>query len=247
MWLFTRFGFFSCVCGRDVTPIRGSKLVKEITDTSVIMIRARDEDHLNRLIGFVCERIASAEDQMGERGMGFANQRMAEAFQPEGGLKVKDSPSNDYRFRIIVPHAVFPTLLAWVAEDVTYHNFKSEVAANEGSSEYENVLHRVWSLMAEYQGKQTGFGPYGRPARVVSRFRSASDKVKHEAAFTEPMEPTFDPGEAAFQAGRAASADLDVPFDDEDDTAILPAVDLPSAEGENDGDHLDGVAVRCEH
>jgi hypothetical protein len=117
MWIASKFGWFSCVCGK-------AKKGKG-PDLSVIMVRARARTHLEQL--------------------------MQEYPTPFKGVELRESPTADYRFRVVIPHSTFVGLVAMIAQDVDYTNFKSEVAAREGTSLYEQALHRIWAVMHRVQ------------------------------------------------------------------------------------------------
>jgi hypothetical protein len=52
-----------------------------------------------------------------------------------------------------VEKSAWAQVLAGLAEDTSYDNFKSEVARHQGpaGAAYENALHRVWSVMHSLQ------------------------------------------------------------------------------------------------
>jgi len=114
MWLFTRYGFFSATVSA--------------LDPGAMQVRARDRDHLERLI---------------------------ERFPDElGALKILETTDSDYRFRLIVKRSEWPTLAARLAEDVDYGNFKSDAAKRFGSkSKYVRALHEVWGVMYGLQAR----------------------------------------------------------------------------------------------
>lgn len=120
MWLFTRYGQFSAVCGRKLlkTGKRGA------VDTSVMLIRARVREHLVNLFDFCLPGL--------------------EPVHPE----ILESDGTDYRFRVIVPHATWVTIATRLAEDVDYDNFKNEAHAREATvgKEWADSLSRVWSI-----------------------------------------------------------------------------------------------------
>lgn len=112
MWLFTRYGFFSATVSS--------------LDSEAIQVRARDRDHLERLI---------------------------ERFPDElGALKILETTDSDYRYRLIVKRSAWPKIAARLAEDVDHGNFKSDAAKQFGSkSKYVRALHEVWGLMYPLQ------------------------------------------------------------------------------------------------
>jgi hypothetical protein len=133
MWLFTKYGFFSVVCAR-----RGKGESVKL-DQKLLMVRARDRDHIEGL-----KRRFSRE---------------------LGSYGIKESPSNDYRFRIFVPRKVWLGVARALAADIDYGNFKSEAARTQGKAgdDYIDVLHTVWSVAYRAQSKKYGPGIYDKP------------------------------------------------------------------------------------
>ncbi len=62
------------------------------------------------------------------------------------------TPKNDYPYRVIVSHEFFSKWVAHMAHDITYKNFKSEVAATRGY-EFAHPLMKVWSAMHEVEDR----------------------------------------------------------------------------------------------
>jgi hypothetical protein len=60
------------------------------------------------------------------------------------------TPKNDYPYRVIVSHDFFARWVAHMAQNITYKNFKSEVAATRGY-EFAHPLMQVWSVMHEVE------------------------------------------------------------------------------------------------
>jgi hypothetical protein len=56
------------------------------------------------------------------------------------------TPANDYPYRTIVSHEVFSRWVSHMASNITYKNFKSEVAATRGH-DFAHPLMKVWSAM----------------------------------------------------------------------------------------------------
>ena len=69
--------------------------------------------------------------------------------QPE----IREFAGTDYRFRIFMDKEVWSRVLAGLAEETNYKNFKSEVARHQGSAgaAYEDALGRIWSVMRGLQ------------------------------------------------------------------------------------------------
>jgi hypothetical protein len=64
--------------------------------------------------------------------------------------EVISTPQNDYPYRVIVTHEFFAKWLSHMASNITYKNFKSEVAATRGH-EFAHPLIKVWSAMHEVE------------------------------------------------------------------------------------------------
>lgn len=158
-----------------------------------------------------------------------------------GECKILETPDNDYLWRIFVPRDTWCEIAAYLADDITYDNFKSECARQVGDQTfgYTTALHDVWSVMGRMQRQAHGTGPYG----VGALDRATSARV-------EPLRPAKPPPEPVRSAkpervrGRAlpierTGADLD----------LLPVVGEPMALVVVDGDHPEhtvGVIERPE-
>jgi hypothetical protein len=70
-----------------------------------------------------------------------------------GQCDVQESAGTDYAYRLFVPKSAWAQVLAGLADETEYDNFKSEVARHEGQagSAYERSLHEVWSVMHRLQ------------------------------------------------------------------------------------------------
>jgi hypothetical protein len=66
---------------------------------------------------------------------------------------IKEFAGTDYAFRIFVAKSVWSQVLARLAEEIDYDNFKAEVARHQGTAgaAYEDALHDVWSVMNKLQ------------------------------------------------------------------------------------------------
>jgi hypothetical protein len=96
-------------------------------DPNVIMVRARVRAHLEALKEHFAELLGQCE--------------------------IQDFTGTDYAFRIFVAKPVWSQVLAGLAEETDYDNFKSEVARHQGKagSAYAHSLHDVWSVMNKLQ------------------------------------------------------------------------------------------------
>ena len=59
----------------------------------------------------------------------------------------------DYAFRLFVPKSVWAQVVAGLAEETDYGNFKSEAKRHQGTAgaAYEDALYDVWSAMHRLQ------------------------------------------------------------------------------------------------
>lgn len=96
-------------------------------DPNRIMVRARVRAHLESLKARFAELLSECE--------------------------IHESADADYAFRIFVAKPVWSQVMARLAEDVDYDNFKSDVARHPGKAghDYEHSLHAVWSVMYRLQ------------------------------------------------------------------------------------------------
>ena len=95
-------------------------------DEHTLMIRARNKGHLAKLQA---------------------------RFPQIADAKIVTTPIQDYRYRIIVPKSDWTPIVAELAEEQTWSNFKSEAARFQGktSAAYVHALHDVWSVMYKTQ------------------------------------------------------------------------------------------------
>ena len=96
-------------------------------DPDRIMVRARARDHLEAL-----------------------KERFPELL---GECAVLESAGTDYPVRLFVQKSAWVRVLAELAEETDYDNFKSEVFRHQGraGAAYERSLHEVWSVMRRMQ------------------------------------------------------------------------------------------------
>lgn len=106
---------------------QGSGKHGDPVDTNRIMVRARVRDHLESL-----------------------KIRLADLL---GQCEIQEFAGADYAYRIFVAKPVWSQVMAGLAEQTDYDNFKSEVARIQGKSgaAYEHSLHEVWSVMHKLQ------------------------------------------------------------------------------------------------
>ena len=70
-----------------------------------------------------------------------------------GQCEIQESAETDYAYRLFVQKSAWTQVLAGLAEETDYDNFKSEVARHQGraGAAYEHSLHEVWSVMHRLQ------------------------------------------------------------------------------------------------
>ncbi len=66
---------------------------------------------------------------------------------------IQESAGTDYAYRLFVAKSAWAQVLAGLAEETDYDNFKSEVARHQGKAgaAYVHSLHEVWSVMHRLQ------------------------------------------------------------------------------------------------
>jgi hypothetical protein len=96
-------------------------------DPDRIMVRARVRSHLEAL-----------------------RQRFADHL---GKSAIQETARTDYTYRLFVQKPAWIQVVAGLAEETDYDNFKSGVAHHQGGAgaAYESSLHEVWSVMRRLQ------------------------------------------------------------------------------------------------
>ncbi len=70
-----------------------------------------------------------------------------------GPERISESPTADYRWRVVVSDQEMQTLWASLAASVDYPNFKSEVAATSAQRDKLPIYHKIWHLLHDYQNR----------------------------------------------------------------------------------------------
>jgi hypothetical protein len=96
-------------------------------DPDRIMVRARLRSHLEALQRRFPDRLRTCD--------------------------IREFAGTDYAYRLFVEKTVWSQVLAGLANEIDYDNFKSEVASLQGSAgaAYERSLHDVWPIMNRLQ------------------------------------------------------------------------------------------------
>ena len=84
--------------------------------------------------------------------------------------EIQESAGTDYAFRLFVSKTDWVQVLAGLAEETDYDNFKSEVANHQGvaGAAYEHSLHDVWSVMHNLQKGTNCHGTISQPPPLPS-------------------------------------------------------------------------------
>ena len=116
------------------------------------------------------------------------------------GCEIRETAGADYAFRIFVQKPAWVRVMAGLAEETDYDNFKAEVARHQGDAGagYERSLHGVWSAMHKLQATE-GLPPItaGRIDAILPyliRFE-ADDFSAGTWEAPKGQFPRFDPGE----------------------------------------------------
>jgi hypothetical protein len=95
-------------------------------DTEKVMVRARVRSHVEALVNRCPSEFESAE--------------------------IVETPMTDYAFRVFLPKPAWCRVLASLADEMDYDNFKNEAGQSLGhESSYVNALHDVWQVMHRLQ------------------------------------------------------------------------------------------------
>lgn len=72
-----------------------------------------------------------------------------------GGCEIMESSGGDYSFRIFASKPAWVEVVAALAEETDYDNFKNAVAAHQNghAGHYSRALHGVWDVMAKTQAR----------------------------------------------------------------------------------------------
>lgn len=67
------------------------------------------------------------------------------------GRAIITTPGADYRFRVLLYRTEFADLLAWLAHQVDYDNFKTAACKHDTDGLYCESLHRTWQIAVDLQ------------------------------------------------------------------------------------------------
>ncbi|MCX7166644.1 MAG: NUDIX domain-containing protein [Rhodocyclales bacterium] len=81
---------------------------------------------------------------------------------------IKESLTNDYRFRAIAPRADVASAIASMVIDLDYSNFKSEVAKRQGGQR-ETLYHDVWHVLYQLQTERYETTKPSTPSTAITK------------------------------------------------------------------------------
>ncbi len=103
-------------------------------DPDAVMIRSRCREHLLQL-----------------------QSRFASAI---GGAKIATTSETDYPFRIVIDQVAWRSVMAGLAEELNYRNFKNQAsstqraAGEQTDNGYSKLLGKIWAVVAEHYSSQ---------------------------------------------------------------------------------------------
>ena len=70
-------------------------------------------------------------------------------------LEILRLPNRDYRYRLVMPKDVWVKVVAALAQEQEWSNFKNEAGSFQGAvgADYTHALHEVWNVMCRLQEK----------------------------------------------------------------------------------------------
>jgi hypothetical protein len=98
-------------------------------------------------------------------------QSLQSRFQEIATAEIVVLPERDYRYRLILPKAVWATVLAALAHEQEWSNFKNEAAhfQGEAGADYVHALHQVWEVMFRLQKSEARAGEISQGAQPDRR------------------------------------------------------------------------------
>ena len=75
-----------------------------------------------------------------------------------GNAKILVSAATDYEYRVVVPKAVWASILSELAMEPTWSNFKSEAdrfaTQKKMAGGYVDALHDIWGIMRKFGNRE---------------------------------------------------------------------------------------------
>ena len=123
MWCITKDGFLSVVGLRNpITP----------KEHDILMVRARQFDHLDGLIDYA-------------------------HVHHELQLDVRDDIGHDYKYRVFVSRKVFAGYIQEMAEHIDYPNFKDAASTSiHWGLRGQQALGKIWEILWDLLGRRDG-------------------------------------------------------------------------------------------
>ena len=80
-------------------------------------------------------------------------QNLQKRFPASAGAEIVSLPGHDYRYRLVIPKATWVTIVAELAQEQEWSNFKNEARRFQGAegADYVDALHSVWEVMHSFQ------------------------------------------------------------------------------------------------
>jgi hypothetical protein len=121
-------------------------------------------------------------------------------------------PNRDYRYRLIVPKASLVTVVAALAEEQEWSNFKDEAAQFQGAagSDYVRALHRVWGVMFGLQESAAQHAVVSEPAGLdkTAPYKSAADITHAEKKLAAAVRLAYGAHGAKIEELKAEGAEI---------------------------------------
>ena len=95
--------------------------------------------------------------------------RLAERFVT-AQCPIQATPERDYPYRIVLRQGAWADIVACIADDIDYANFKDRVHEVDPDPERSSAYLSVWGIMARFGGK--AFGSAVRQARTRGKWQN---------------------------------------------------------------------------
>jgi hypothetical protein len=145
MFIFSRYGFLSCISivtkGEDGKP-----------NFDHMAVDAQKREHLSNIIAFASGAVKD--------GVKYASmQEVADA-------QILERVGTDYAYRIIISQHAFTGLMHWLAGSVDYSDLQSAAYKTEGTQLYANAVDLVRSVMHDF--RNAAYTPPSAPHRSLT-------------------------------------------------------------------------------
>lgn len=99
----------------------------------------------------IVKKGAPTEWQVRARQRGDLESLLAACGWDEDDVPIVRSPTNDYRFRVIVTRARLAKVFGCLLETIRYGNFKQAIAETPGQRGKLAAYHNIWAVMRDTQ------------------------------------------------------------------------------------------------